>query len=72
MSGKFFTPKMNLSSRLGEIKMKKLVKKPDQWVQMEDMKSAFWSSRTAVSGKIAAKVICFTDVLTSEDVFEVE
>uniref|UniRef100_A0A673I5Z6 Hydroperoxide isomerase ALOXE3-like n=1 Tax=Sinocyclocheilus rhinocerous TaxID=307959 RepID=A0A673I5Z6_9TELE len=34
---------------LGEIKMKKLVKKPDQWVQMEDMKSAFWSSRTAVS-----------------------
>uniref|UniRef100_A0A671QJR7 Hydroperoxide isomerase ALOXE3-like n=1 Tax=Sinocyclocheilus anshuiensis TaxID=1608454 RepID=A0A671QJR7_9TELE len=35
--------------KLGEIKMKKLVKKPDQWVQMEDMKSAFWSSRTAVS-----------------------
>lgn len=53
---------MNVSSRLGEIKMKKLVKKTDQWIQMEDMKSAFWSSRTAVSGKIAAKVICFTDV----------
>uniref|UniRef100_A0A8C1QBV0 Si:dkey-17e16.9 n=1 Tax=Cyprinus carpio TaxID=7962 RepID=A0A8C1QBV0_CYPCA len=34
---------------LGEIKMKKLVKKTDQWIQMEDMKSAFWSSRTAVS-----------------------
>ncbi|XP_016356948.1 hydroperoxide isomerase ALOXE3 isoform X1 [Sinocyclocheilus anshuiensis] len=39
----------NCSTALGEIKMKKLVKKPDQWVQMEDMKSAFWSSRTAVS-----------------------
>uniref|UniRef100_A0A8C1UQC2 Si:dkey-17e16.9 n=1 Tax=Cyprinus carpio TaxID=7962 RepID=A0A8C1UQC2_CYPCA len=35
--------------KLGEIKMKKLVKKTDQWIQMEDMKSAFWSSRTAVS-----------------------
>ncbi|XP_067231507.1 hydroperoxide isomerase ALOXE3 [Chanodichthys erythropterus] len=35
--------------QLREIKMKKLVKKPDQWVQMEDMKSAFWSSRTTVS-----------------------
>lgn len=63
---------MNLSSRLGEIKMKKLVKKTDQWVQIEDMKRAFWSSRTAVSGKIAATVICFTDILTLEDVFDVE
>lgn len=52
--------------------MKKLVKKPDQWVQMEDMKSAFWSSRTTISGVIAAKVICFTDLLTSEDVFDDE
>lgn len=60
---------MNLSSRLGEIKMKKLVKKPDQWVQMEDMKNAFWSCRTTISGVIAAKVICFTDLLTTEDVF---
>lgn len=63
---------MNLSSRLSEIKMKKLVKKPDQWVQVEDMKSAFWSSRTTISGVIAAKVICFTDLLTSEDVFDDE
>ncbi|ROL47624.1 Hydroperoxide isomerase ALOXE3 [Anabarilius grahami] len=39
----------NISTALGEIKMKKLVKKPDQWVQMEDMKSAFWSSRTTIS-----------------------
>uniref|UniRef100_A0A8C2GE95 Uncharacterized protein n=1 Tax=Cyprinus carpio TaxID=7962 RepID=A0A8C2GE95_CYPCA len=39
----------NCSTALGEIKMKKLVKKTDQWIQMEDMKSAFWSSRTAVS-----------------------
>ncbi len=52
--------------------MKKLAKKTDQWVQIEDMKSAFWSSRTAVSGKIAAKVICFTDMLTLEDEFDVE
>ncbi|XP_073680776.1 hydroperoxide isomerase ALOXE3 [Garra rufa] len=37
------------SSALGEIKMKTLAKKPDPWVQLEDMKSAFWSSRTAVS-----------------------
>uniref|UniRef100_A0A672Q3U0 PLAT domain-containing protein n=1 Tax=Sinocyclocheilus grahami TaxID=75366 RepID=A0A672Q3U0_SINGR len=33
---------------LGEIKMQKLARKPDQWVQMEDMKSACWSSRTAL------------------------
>ncbi|XP_052443373.1 hydroperoxide isomerase ALOXE3 [Carassius gibelio] len=39
----------NCSTALGEIKMKKLVKKTDQWVQLEDIKSAFWSSRTAVS-----------------------
>ncbi|XP_058613715.1 hydroperoxide isomerase ALOXE3 isoform X2 [Onychostoma macrolepis] len=39
----------NCSTALGEIKMKKLAKKPDQWVKMEDMKTAFWSSRTAVS-----------------------
>uniref|UniRef100_A0A9J8CQR4 Si:dkey-17e16.9 n=1 Tax=Cyprinus carpio carpio TaxID=630221 RepID=A0A9J8CQR4_CYPCA len=43
------TPMMNVSSRLGEIKMKKLAKKTDQWIQMEDIKSAFWSSRMAVS-----------------------
>ncbi|XP_043077296.1 hydroperoxide isomerase ALOXE3 isoform X2 [Puntigrus tetrazona] len=39
----------SFSTALGEIKMKKLVKNPDQWVKMEDMKSAFWSSRTIVS-----------------------
>ncbi|KTG39217.1 hypothetical protein cypCar_00033353 [Cyprinus carpio] len=39
----------NCSTALGEIKMKKLAKKTDQWIQMEDIKSAFWSSRMAVS-----------------------
>ncbi|XP_067279393.1 hydroperoxide isomerase ALOXE3 isoform X2 [Pseudorasbora parva] len=39
----------NSSTALGEIKMKNLVKRPDQWAQMEDMKSAFWSSRTTIS-----------------------
>ncbi|KAK7131070.1 hypothetical protein R3I94_016264 [Phoxinus phoxinus] len=39
----------NSSTALGEIRMKKLVKRPDQWVEMEDMKSAFWSSRTTIS-----------------------
>ncbi|XP_051532848.1 hydroperoxide isomerase ALOXE3 [Myxocyprinus asiaticus] len=39
----------NCSTALDKFKMKKLAKKSDQWAQMEDMKSAFWSTRTTIS-----------------------
>ncbi|TRY87417.1 hypothetical protein DNTS_013897 [Danionella cerebrum] len=39
----------NCSTALREIKMKKLAKKAEQWLDMEDMKQAFLPSRTSVS-----------------------
>ncbi|XP_065143063.1 hydroperoxide isomerase ALOXE3 isoform X1 [Paramisgurnus dabryanus] len=39
----------NSSTALGEIKMKKLANKSIPWADIDEMKSAFWSTRTTIS-----------------------